>query len=129
MTAPIALGISAALALWPAAALVWLRGSAAFGLNPVFSNHMMELTPPRLRATVSSLASMTWTMGWAAGAQVAGVIMERGNYMSPYWLSSALYASMAVSYFAFFGNRHHAGQRDGAPITRARIQRIADGRR
>ncbi|MEW6307523.1 MAG: MFS transporter [Bacillota bacterium] len=115
LSVPLTLTMVSTRAIWPAAAAMWIRGALTFGVNPVFGNHTMELFPPEDRAAVSGLINISWTVGWALSAQLAGLIMESGNYILPYYIAAGFYIILGLAYRLFFGR----GSKPAIPSAKA----------
>jgi MFS family permease len=82
----------------------WLRASFMQASTPLLQAFTMEVLPRELRARATSLTNMAWNVGWAASATLAGAVIERFGYATPFYMTAALYLTAAVTFFAAFRN-------------------------
>ncbi|HVJ50397.1 MFS transporter [Desulfitobacterium sp.] len=71
--------------------------------NPISGSFTMEITPLKLRSTVSSLVSMSQNLSRALSASIGGWLMGTMGYSSPYFLTALLYLSASLFYWRVFG--------------------------
>jgi MFS family permease len=75
--------------------------------NPVFSAYAMERVEERDRATYASLASSTWSLGWASGSWLSGALRDALGFFEGFailfGLMAALYATSTVLLWVLFG--------------------------
>jgi predicted MFS family arabinose efflux permease len=62
----------------------------------------MEVLPRELRARATSLNNMSWNIGWAASATLAGAVIEHFGYAAPFYITAALYLTAATTFFLAF---------------------------
>ena len=70
--------------------------------TPLVQAFVMEVLPPALRARSTSLNNMLWNLGWAISATTAGTVIQRFGYAVPFYITAALYATAALTFFAAF---------------------------
>lgn len=99
---PFIAAMALAPGLWWAAAASWARAALMNMANPVSSAFLMDCFPPGERATASAVTTMAWTLGWAAGAQGAGLLMAAVSPAAPLWVTAAAYAVGALLYLRLF---------------------------
>jgi MFS family permease len=89
-----------------AVAAFWVRATLMQAATPLLQAYVMEVLPPALRARSSSLNNMVWNLGWAVSSSVAGLIIERFGYSTPFYITATLYATAAITFYrAFRGTR------------------------
>ena len=70
--------------------------------TPLLQTFIMEATPPALRARATSLVNLVWNIGWGVSAVMAGTVIERFGYAMPFYLTAALYAIAATTFWMAF---------------------------
>jgi MFS family permease len=111
-----------------AVAAFWLRAMLMQASSPLMQAFVMETLAPALRARASSLINMMWNVGWASSAALAGLMIQRFGYDIPFYVTAALYATAAVTFYAWFRRHPEApaevrvpeeakGQRGEGPFT------------
>lgn len=84
-----------------------MRGALANMCNPLWQAFNMEVLDARERATVASMLSMVWSLGWGVSAAVAGYVMQNYSYTLPYLIAVVLYLLSAVLFHHFFAETEH----------------------
>jgi len=79
-----------------------VRGSLMNMVGPLRDSFSMEVVYASERATTSGLNGMFWSILRAGGTAVAGGMMEAGDFVSPYVLTTVLYAASSILYLFFF---------------------------
>jgi MFS family permease len=80
----------------------WLRASFMQASTPLLQAFTMEVLPRELRARATSLNNMSWNIGWAASATLAGAVIEHFGYAAPFYITAALYLTAATTFFLAF---------------------------
>lgn len=80
----------------------WMRAVLMQAATPLVQAFVMEVLPPALRARSTSLNNMLWNLGWAISATTAGSIIQHFGYAVPFYITAALYATAALTFFAAF---------------------------
>lgn len=109
LSIPFLMAMAVAPGLWWAALASWVRAALMNLGQPLTSALMMQCFPPGDRATANAAFTMAWTLGWAAGAQAAGILMERVSPASPLWITAGLYLAAALAFHRFFAPLEGAG--------------------
>lgn len=78
------------------------RGALMNMAAPLRDSFSMEIVCASERGTTSGLNSMSWEILRAVATAVAGEMMESGNFLSPYLLTTVLYAASSILYLFFF---------------------------
>lgn len=78
----------------------WMRATLMQAATPLLQAFVMEVLPPALRARSTSLNNMLWNMGWAISATTAGTIIQHFGYAVPFYITAALYATAALTFYA-----------------------------
>ncbi len=85
-----------------AVAAFWLRATLMQASTPLLQAFIMEALAPGLRARASSVINLVWNMGWAVSATLAGMVIQRFGYAVPFYLTAALYATAATTFYLAF---------------------------
>ncbi len=80
----------------------WMRATLMQAATPLMQAFVMEVLPAPLRARSTSLNNMLWNMGWAISASTAGIVIQRFGYAVPFYITAALYATAALTFYAAF---------------------------
>jgi len=85
------------------AAIAYLiRGTLMNMAVPLFDAFAMEQVPESEQATVNSVKSLTWNLGWATGPYLSGVIQQAYGFNPIFIITGILYAaSVAVTWILF----------------------------
>ena len=111
LSLPFLVTLGAERRLGVAVGAFWLRASLMQASTPLLNAFVMEVLPPALRARSTSLNNLVWNLGWALSATTAGLVIERFGYAVPFYLTAALYATAATTFFvAFRGVRERASE-------------------
>jgi MFS family permease len=78
------------------------RGALMNMGGPISSAFMMEQVKEEERATVNGIVTAGWHSSWAASNIVAGALMNRNLYETPFLITSFLYGVGSVLYYWFF---------------------------
>jgi MFS family permease len=70
--------------------------------NPIYQNFVLEQVDPSSRATIASLNSMTWSVGWAISPTISGSLQVAYGFGPPFAIAISLYAVAIVLYWLFF---------------------------
>ena len=105
LSIPILLVIALTGNIWVAAVAAWIRSALMNMSNPLMGSFSMEILDAKERATVSSILSMLWSLGWGLSAKLAGHIMQHYSYTVPYYFTVVLYTLSALLLFHFFGKQ------------------------
>ncbi len=92
-----------------AVAAFWLRATLMQASTPLVQSFVMEVLPPGLRARSSSLNNMLWNLGWAASSSLAGTVIERFGYGTPFYLTAVLYLTAALLFYRAFRHTPASG--------------------
>jgi MFS family permease len=80
----------------------WLRATLMQSGSPLINTFVMESLPQNLRARSASVNHMVWNTGWAVSATLAGWIIQRFGYATPFYITAVLYATAATSFYLAF---------------------------
>lgn len=87
---------------WVSAGAYYIRLALMNMSTPVYQTYVMEHGEPSARATVASLASMSWNFGWAFSPTISGLLQVRYGFGPPYLGTIILYVLSVVLYWVFF---------------------------
>ncbi|MBN2148625.1 MAG: MFS transporter [Anaerolineales bacterium] len=87
---------------WVSTAAYYIRVALMNMSGPVYQTYVMEHVEPSARATVASLVSMSWNVGWAFSPTVSGWLQVRYGFGPPFIGTIVLYTISVVMYWAFF---------------------------
>jgi MFS family permease len=85
-----------------AVAAYWGRTVLMNMIQPVQSAFSMEVIPPQLRATASSVMNTTWSVAWAASAAIGGALIIRAGYSPIFLLAAVAYLLSTVLFVWYF---------------------------
>ena len=91
----------------------WLRASFMQASTPLVQAFTMEVLPRELRARATSLTNMSWNIGWAASATLAGAVIERFGYAAPFYMTATLYLTAATTFYLAFRGTPETGEPAG----------------
>lgn len=92
---------AAVAAFWTCMALMYLG-------YPLYQSFAMEQVSEREQATANSLICMGWSIGWAVGPYIAGVVQVSAGFNPIFVAASVLCAASSCLMWCFFGR---SGQR------------------
>ncbi len=82
--------------LW-LSALSYLARTALMNMaSPLYSAFCMERTPEQHQGFVNSILSLSWSVGWAVGPYVSGVVQEQYGF-TPLFAATALLYLVAIA--------------------------------
>ncbi len=87
---------------WMSALAYYVRVALMNMSNPVYQTFVMERVDPSARATVASLTSMAWNVGWAFSPMISGYLQVNYGFGPPFIGTIALYIVAITMYWAFF---------------------------
>ena len=96
-----------------AVAAFWIRAMLMQASTPLVQAFVMEALPPELRARATSITNMVWNVGWATSATLSGMIIQSFGYDVPFYVTAALYATAAVTFYLAFRKQPEASARVG----------------
>ena len=88
----------------------WLRASFMQASTPLVQAFTMEVLPRELRARATSLTNLSWNIGWAASATLAGAVIDRFGYAAPFYMTATLYLTAATTFFLAFRGTPETGE-------------------
>lgn len=102
---PILLIMALSRNLWLVMSAAWVRSALANMCNPLWQAFNMEVLDSSERATVASMLSLVWNLGWGVSAAVGGYIMQNYSYTWPYFMTCVFYVLSAGLFHRFFATR------------------------
>jgi MFS family permease len=87
---------------WLSAVAYYIRVALMNMSTPVYQTFVMEHVEPESRATVASLASMSWNFGWAFSPTISGWLQVRYGFGPPFLGTILLYILSTAMYAYFF---------------------------
>jgi MFS family permease len=87
---------------WMSALAYYVRLALMNMSNPVYQTFVMERVDPSARATVASLTSMAWNVGWAFSPMVSGYLQVNYGFGPSFLGTISLYIIAITMYWAFF---------------------------
>jgi predicted MFS family arabinose efflux permease len=85
--------------------------------EPTYAAFTMERVSSRHRATLSGLYSVTWSIGFSAGAAVAGWLFKHVSYSSAF-VASAVMIWFAATLLRLWFGRKPGNLGPGGPVER-----------
>lgn len=102
LSLPFLITLGAEKKLEVAVTAFWLRATLMQSGSPLINTFVMESLPQNLRARSASVNHMVWNTGWAVSATLAGWIIQRFGYATPFYITAVLYATAATSFYLAF---------------------------
>lgn len=102
---------------WVAALCFLVRAALMNMSNPIYSTFVMEQAAPEARATVASLMSMSWNLGWTFSPLLSGWLQEHYGFTPLFIGTITTYAIAIAMYWGFFlrGRRGAEGKTKSEP--------------
>ncbi len=110
LSLPFLVTLGAERRLAVAAVSFWLRATLMQAATPLLQTFIMEAMPRALRARATSLINLVWNLGWGVSAVLAGTVIERFGYATPFYVTAALYAIAATTFWAAFRRLPETGE-------------------
>ncbi len=101
------LGIGFSPWAWLAMVSFLARGVLMNMASPLYSAFSMEQTHPSEQGAVNSIMNMSWTIGWAFGPYVSGLVQTAYGFTPLFITTAVLYALSVFSTWTFFHKREH----------------------
>jgi MFS family permease len=80
---------------WLAQVSYLIRATLMNIANPLFSAFSMEHTPTNQQGTVNSILNTAWTLGWAIGPFISGVVQQRVGF-TPLFITTIVFYGLAT---------------------------------
>lgn len=87
---------------WLSAAAYYIRLTLMNMTAPIYDTFVMEKVEASARATVASLAAMSWSFGWTVSPMVSGWMQVRYGFGPPFISTIILYTIAVFLLWAFF---------------------------
>ena len=87
---------------WMSALAYYVRVALMNMSNPVYQTFVMERVDPSARATVASLTSMAWNVGWSFSPMISGYLQVNYGFGPPFIGTITFYIVAITMYWAFF---------------------------
>jgi MFS family permease len=104
LSLPFLVTLGAERQLGVAVAAFWMRATLMQASTPLLQTFIMEALPAGLRARATSIINLVWNIGWALSATLAGVVIQRFGFAVPFYMTAALYALAATTFYLAFRN-------------------------
>ena len=93
---------------WVAALAYYVRMAMMNMSSPIYQNFVYEQIDEKYQATVASLYSIVWSVGWAFSPSISGAWQVKYGYKLPFTVAIILYA-IAITMYYFFWLRKKKG--------------------
>ena len=70
--------------------------------SPIYSNFVMERLKEQERASVNGMRNMIQNLAWGVASIAAGILMARGMYSAPFFITSVLIVIAFSLFYIFF---------------------------
>lgn len=91
--------------LWMSVIGFLMRGMLMNMAAPLWSAFSMEQTPEHEHGTVNSIQNIAWSLGWAIGPFLSGIVQERYGFTPLFITTSILYAlAIGLTWLMFRGH-------------------------
>ncbi len=105
--------------LWLSAVGYLIRTGLMNMASPLYSAFCMERVPEEHQGFVSSVLNMTWTIGWAVGPFVSGLVQTEYGFKPLFVATALLYATASGLIWRLFRKAEGPGRLQGALIPHA----------
>ncbi len=82
-----------------------IRGALMNMAVPLFDAFAMEQVPESEQATVNSVKTLTWNLGWAVGPYLSGIIQQSYGFNPIFIFTGLLYAASVAATWLLFRKR------------------------
>ncbi len=96
--------------LWLSAVGYLIRTALMNMASPLYSAFCMERAPEEHQGFVSSILNITWTIGWAVGPFISGLVQGRYGF-GPLFVATAILYALASSLIWRLFHKAEAGER------------------
>jgi MFS family permease len=91
--------------LWLAIVAFLVRGALMNMSSPLYNAFALEQIPEREQGIVNSVMSVSWSLGWAVGPYISGLVQETYGFAPLFVATSVLYFTAVVLIWLFFGRK------------------------
>jgi MFS family permease len=102
--------------LWLSSAAYLLRTALMNMSAPLYSAFCMEQTPHEHQGFVNSVLNLAWSLGWAVGPFVSGLVQERYGFQPLFVSTAVLYGAASWLMWRFFQHREDAEAGQGLSV-------------
>jgi len=89
---------------WLAQIAFLARGVLMNIATPFYSAFAMEQIPPESQGAVNSMLNISWTLGWAVGPMISGIVQQRAGFTPLFIATTIIYSGAIVMTWFFFHN-------------------------
>ncbi|HQP08742.1 MAG TPA: MFS transporter, partial [Anaerolineaceae bacterium] len=87
---------------WLAQIAFLARGVLMNIATPFYSAFAMEQIPPESQGAVNSMLNISWTLGWAVGPMISGIVQQRAGFTPLFIATTIIYSGAIVMTWFFF---------------------------
>lgn len=102
--------------LWLSSLGYLLRTALMNMASPLYSAFCMERTPQQHHGLVNSILSLSWSLGWAVGPFVSGVVQQHYGFKPLFVATAVLYGVASLLAWAFFSKLESMPELQTQPI-------------
>lgn len=92
---------------WLAQISFLARGVLMNIATPFYSAFAMEQIPAESQGAVNSMLNISWTLGWAVGPLISGIVQQRAGFTPLFIATTIIYTGAIVMTWLFFHNAEH----------------------
>lgn len=89
---------------WLAQIAFLARGVLMNIATPFYSAFAMEQIPPESQGAVNSMLNISWTLGWAVGPMLSGIVQQRAGFTPLFIATTIIYSGAIMMTWYFFHN-------------------------
>lgn len=102
--------------LWLSAVGYLIRTALMNMASPLYSAFCMERAPEEHQGFVSSILNITWTVGWAVGPFISGLVQGQYGFRPLFVATAILYATASGLIWRLFHKSEGADRRQAAAV-------------
>jgi MFS family permease len=106
--------------LWLSSAAYLIRTTLMNMSSPLFSAFCMEHTPEHHQGFVNSVLNLSWSLGWAVGPFLSGIVQERYGFGPLFIATAMLYGTASALIWVFFSAMERRASAAGRIVSTAR---------
>ena len=95
--------------LWLSSVGYLMRTALMNMAAPLYSAFCMERTPEQHQGLVNSVLNLAWSLGWAVGPFISGVVQQRYGFAPLFIATAILYGLASAQMWLLFGQAENAG--------------------
>ena len=105
--------------LWLSSVGYLMRTALMNMAAPLYSAFCMERTPEQHQGLVNSVLNLAWSLGWAVGPFISGVVQQRYGFAPLFIATTVLYGLASAQMWLLFGQLRNRWRLFRRPVLRS----------